>query len=103
MKCERCGLPTNICFCPKEIKHDYMLAIVTVRTRQVKEHKEKIEGLCPIDGDHYCSDIEGEHHSFIIKAESKKQIVDTMKGLGYHITRIEIVNPKWLIKVSNVT
>jgi len=64
--------------------------IVTVKLKKNPEHdpKNKVEGHCPM-GDGHCTDVTGEHHSFLVTGTTVGDI--RARWSDYHITRIEQV------------
>jgi hypothetical protein len=65
--------------------------IVTVKLPKNPEHdpRNKKTGECDFSAE--CTDVTGEHHSFIAYGVSATQVIGHLGG--YHITRIEKV---WL-------
>ena len=73
-----------------------MKAIVTVRFPRNPKHNpiNKRTGKCPLfshDITQLCTDITGEHHSYIQKGESLEDIRKRAEEKFNHITRIEII------------
>lgn len=69
-----------------------MRFIVTVKLPRNPDHdpQNKKAGTCPaMKG--YCTDVTGEHHSFVIEASSVESAkVFVINGMGFkHVTRIE--------------
>jgi hypothetical protein len=68
--------------------------IVTVKTKQDKQHNphDKKRGPCLFSDD--CTDVTGAHHSFIVLAQTVKEVKDVVKRVygDIHITRIELAN-----------
>ena len=67
-------------------------AIVTIKLKKNKDHNphNKKTGYCPITHE-VCTDITGEHHSYIETGSSKKHIELKVRKKWRHITRIEII------------
>lgn len=71
-----------------------MTFIVTVKLPKNREHDphNKVVGSCPIKLNNTCTDVTGEHHSFLFQrtnwsAEQVKQYWSEQ----YHVTRVEEV------------
>ncbi len=69
-----------------------MKAIITIKLKRNPNHnpKDKKKGKCPITNNE-CSDITGEHHSYIETGNSLKEIEIKAKNKYSHITRIEVI------------
>jgi hypothetical protein len=68
-----------------------MKFIATVKLPKNPEHdpRNKKSGTCPAMLG-YCTDITGEHHSFVIDAKSANDAGILLKDMGFnHVTRIE--------------
>lgn len=68
--------------------------IVTIKLPRNKNHnpKNKKTGTCPIvHNNGECTDVTGEHHSFIGWGTSAEQVREFFSGLpyNYHVTRVE--------------
>lgn len=67
------------------------LFIVTIKVERNKDHdpKNKVGGECSVSLD--CTDVTGEHHSLLVKADSRDEIDYILKEIitYKHITRIE--------------
>lgn len=79
-----------------------MKAIVTVRLKRNRSHdpRNKKTGVCPLyKKDHrigisvqrICTDVTGEHHSYIEEGPSRSSIEEKAKEMFGHITRIEVI------------
>ena len=70
-----------------------MEAIITIRLKRNLNHnlKDKIKGKCPIINNNECSDVTGEHHSYIETGNSLKEIEIKAKNKYSHITRMEVI------------
>lgn len=70
-----------------------MKAIVTVKLKSKKHHDKrcKVFGRCPLYSNDklYCTDVDGEHHSYIESGETLGEITYKAKLKYNHITRIE--------------
>lgn len=67
--------------------------LVTVKLPKRKDHDphNKQSGVCPVSG-HVCTNITGEHHSYMVVAESIEQATGNAHFDGYHhVTRVEQV------------
>lgn len=65
--------------------------IVTVKLPRNPDHDpySKVTGPCPANG-LKCTDVTGEHHSFLVFADDETDIRFIVHGQGFkHITRIE--------------
>jgi hypothetical protein len=67
--------------------------IVTVKLAKNPEHnpRDKKTGPCPVSGKP-CTDVTGEHHTFIFVAEGEGWTVEGVRELYegiYHVTRVE--------------
>ncbi len=69
-----------------------MKAIVTIKLKKNLNHNpnNKKTGKCPITNNE-CTDITGEHHSYIETGNSLKEIEMKAKNKWGHITRIEVI------------
>ena len=69
--------------------------IVTVKIERDLNHdpKNKQTGHCPISS--LCTDVTGQHHSYIVQAKSPDEIREKLKA--DHITRIEQTNGKLVL------
>ena len=72
--------------------------IVTIKKPRHVEHdpKNKITGSCGFC--RRCTDLTGQHHSFLVEADSEQTIRDTLTDI--HITRIESVDS--VLKIGSV-
>lgn len=81
-----------------------MMFIVTVKLPKNPKHDphNKVMGDCPVggiavgSGASMCSDVTGEHHSFLWAGDpdlTPLGVRDHWKTLGYHVTRVEEVLP----------
>lgn len=64
--------------------------IVTVRGAKNPAHDPrhgKLTGRC--DFSPVCTDVTGEHHSFLVCAPSAQIATAKVRTLGYHVTRVE--------------
>jgi hypothetical protein len=74
-----------------------MRAIVTVKLPRNSKHdpQHKQVGVCPLSkilkGVTQCSDITGEHHSYIEEGEDITDIETKAKAKFPHVTRIEVI------------
>lgn len=68
-------------------------AIVTVRLPKHTFHnpKVKVEDNCPLYTNVTCTDVTGEHHSFLAHGNTIEEIRLEVKKNYEHITRIEVV------------
>lgn len=66
--------------------------IVTIKLPRNPDHnpRNKMEGICPVSGAR-CTDVTGEHHSYIQEGESVEEVVAEFreKHPKVHVTRIE--------------
>lgn len=64
--------------------------IVTIKKPKHADHdpKNKVTGICGFSRN--CTDVTGQHHSFLVEANSEQDIRDTLTDV--HITRIESVD-----------
>lgn len=76
-----------------------MKAIVTIRLPRNPLHnpKHKREGICPLfcpidSPKRICTDITGEHHSYIEEGTSLEDIKKRAKVKSHHVTRIEVID-----------
>jgi len=69
-----------------------MKVIVTVKLAWNPQHdpRRKITGLCPVSKT-ICTDVTGQHHSYIESGESLEAIKQKVKEKYEHVTRIEVV------------
>jgi len=69
-----------------------MKAIVTVKLTRNIHHDptHKVKGECPLTGN-VCTDITGQHHSYIEEGPNLEYIILKAMGKYSHITRIEII------------
>ncbi len=69
-----------------------MRAIVTVKLPRNPEHdpRNKQVGPCPVTGK-LCTDITGNHHSYLAIGESVEEITATAVNLHGHVTRVEVL------------
>jgi hypothetical protein len=69
-----------------------MKAIVTVKLERNPQHDplHKKDGVCPVSNK-YCTDITGQHHSFIVHGVSIPDIRCRTLLRYKHITRIEVI------------
>lgn len=67
--------------------------IVTVKLPRNPNHDphNKVIGTCPINADVICTDVTGEHHSFIMEAASPADANNEARKLFSHVTRVEEV------------
>lgn len=69
--------------------------IVTIKLSKMKCHnpKTKVAGICR-HGKGQCTDITGEHHSFLHVEDTygndAVNVQRKFEHLGYHVTRVEI-------------
>ena len=74
-----------------------MRAIVTVRLSKNPEHnpQQKQTGVCPLSkvvkGVTQCSDVTGQHHSYIEEGIGLEDIERKARAKFDHITRIETI------------
>lgn len=70
--------------------------IVTIKLPKNKNHnpQDKKIGQCPaFDGSGFCSDVTGEHHSYMQDADSPAQAAEFARLIGFsHVTRVEQVS-----------
>jgi hypothetical protein len=69
--------------------------IVTVKLPRNPDHnpRSKVTGKCPTNGID-CTDVTGEHHSFLVSAEDDVIHVEEIRDFytqNYHVTRVEEV------------
>jgi hypothetical protein len=76
-----------------------MRAIVTVKLERNPKHdpSHKKDGMCPVSGK-YCTDITGQHHSFVVDGTSIPDIQNRTLLRYKHITRIEVIDEKGDLK-----
>jgi len=69
-----------------------MKAIVTVKLPWNPQHNphRKVIGLCPVSKA-ICTDVTGQHHSYIESGKNLEAIKQKAKEKYEHITRIEVV------------
>lgn len=72
---------------------DAFIYIVTVRTARNPEHdpQAKKTGRCPFSA--ACTDVTGEHHSFLAAGQSAREIAERYRRLGHRVTRVEHADP----------
>jgi len=79
-----------------------ILAIVTVRVKRDPYHypKDKKVGICPLRWSEglVCTDVTGEHHSYIESGKHLGEIQKKAEARFGHVTRIEVIE-KELTKV----
>ena len=63
--------------------------IVTVKFARDPNHdpSNKVTGICPADENAVCTDVTGQHHSYLATDEE----IEALRKDGVHITRIESV------------
>lgn len=68
--------------------------IVTVRMLEKNpdhDPRDKKAGKCPVSG--YCTDVTGEHHSFLLDAGDEQEVRELVRWSGethgYRLTRLE--------------
>lgn len=73
-------------------------AIVTVRLRDNPirralghDPRNKKRGNCPILKNKLCTDITGEHHSYLGEGKDEAEIRKMAQVKGFHVTRIEVI------------
>lgn len=66
------------------------LYIITVKLPKNPSHdgRNKKSGMCPINNA-ICTDVTGEHHSYIQEADSPEDALEIAKGKYDRITRVE--------------
>jgi len=64
--------------------------IVTIKLAKTNAHdpRNKVTAGCPTSG--HCTDSTGEHHSFVMTADSSDQIKEYFKTREIHVTRVEL-------------
>jgi hypothetical protein len=70
-----------------------MMYAVTIKLSRNPKHdpRNKKIGTCPAMGGE-CTDITGEHHTYVVHAKSTEDAYDTARIAGFdHVTRIESV------------
>ena len=69
-----------------------MKAIVTVKLERNPKHNphNKVIGDCPLYENTKCSDVTGEHHSYLEEAEDENMIWVKARRRYKHITRVEV-------------
>lgn len=69
-----------------------MKAIITVKLPKNLQHNphDKQIGNCPLSNK-VCTDVTGEHHSYIESGRSKYEIIIKASKKGKHITRMEVI------------
>lgn len=75
-----------------------MKAIVTVKLRDNPyrralghDPENKKRGNCPILKNKFCTDITGDHHSYLEKGRDEAEIKKRAEVKGFHVTRIEVI------------
>ena len=65
--------------------------VVTIKLAKTNSHdpRNKVTAGCPTSAQ--CTDSTGEHHSFVMVANSVVEINEYMKTRQVHVTRIELV------------
>jgi hypothetical protein len=65
--------------------------IVTIKLPRNKDHdpKNKKTGKCQVSD--YCTDVTGQHHSYLETVQSEAEILANLAEQGIHVTRIEQV------------
>jgi len=68
-----------------------VIAIVTVRLPRNPKHdpQHKVAGRCPLSKTGLCTDVTGEHHSYIETGISLEDIRKKAEQKWGHVTRIE--------------
>jgi len=69
-----------------------MRYLVTIKLPRNRDHdpRNKKSGPCPVSG--YCTDVTGEHHSYLTVAPSEADAREEARARGFsHVTRIELV------------
>lgn len=61
--------------------------LVTVKLPKNPAHDPRAKQTGPCRYSDECTDVTGEHHSFLIKADG----LDTLRTSGVHITRVELL------------
>ena len=71
-----------------------MKAIVTVKLQKNLRHDpyHKVQGRCPLNPNVWCTDVTGEHHSYVESGTSLEEIAVKASTRFKHITRIECFN-----------
>jgi len=66
-------------------------AIVTVKVSRPVRHDpfNKKTGPCPVNPEMICTDVTGEHHSYIETGNSLEHIRNLARAKFGHVTRIE--------------
>ena len=67
--------------------------VVTVKLPRNPAHdpRNKVTGLCPV-GTGACTDVTGEHHSYVTTGESIEAVRQSAIDAGWrHVTRVEEV------------
>lgn len=69
-----------------------MKAIVTVKLQKNPQHDpfRKQVGVCPVSG-LICTDVTGEHHSYIEEGAYIDEIMAKAKQKYRHVTRVEVI------------
>ncbi len=86
------GIKCIICECfftlEKTIK-----VIITVKLEKNPKHNphNKLIGNCPINKNELCTDITGEHHSYLEEGTNVEDIWKKAKEKYKHITRVEYI------------
>lgn len=70
-----------------------MKAIITVKLYKNPKHDphNKVYGDCPLSDNGKCSDVTGEHHSYLDEGTTEQEIWAKAKKTYMHITRVEII------------
>lgn len=69
-----------------------MKYLVTVKLAKNSKHdpRNKVTGPCPIIWNGQCSDVTGEHHSFIVSRDNLTvEGVRDLLSPQFHVTRVE--------------
>lgn len=67
--------------------------LVTVKYSKNPHHNphDKKTGPCPADPDKLCTDVTGEHHTFLWAGEFIHDVSEDLRSRGFHVTRVEEV------------
>lgn len=68
-----------------------MRFIVTVKDLKNPDHDPMNKKTGPCKWSDLCTDVTGEHHSFLATADSADQILEQYRANEIHVTRIEAV------------
>lgn len=73
-----------------QIPDGEMLYVVTVKLPKNPEHnpRSKQVGECPCAT--LCTDVTGEHHSFLMHGPSVEKVTESTRVIYGHVTRVEI-------------